>query len=144
MRHGEVQQHQAKATAGKERHHLPAFLAGDQVIQPGATFQGQGQGIQPGRLIVDQQNFKVGVDGLVHVVVSSRTVGKARVTVVPLPGVDSKERLPPCSLMMPAETERPRPVPPLSRLVVKNGSVRRDRCSGSMPTPSSAMRSTTW
>ncbi len=37
---------------------------------------------------------------------------------------------------------QPRPVPPLARLVVKKGSVRRERCSAAMPTPSSRTIST--
>ena len=49
--------------------------------------------------------------------------GRVRVTVVPLPGGESKSSVPPCSLTMPADTDSPSPVPPLSRLVVKNGSV---------------------
>ncbi len=45
------------------------------------------------------------------------------VTVVPFPTIESKRSRPPCSSMIPAEIYSPRPVPPLSRLVVKKGSL---------------------
>ncbi len=55
--------------------------------------------------------------------------------VEPRPGFDSTVRLPPCASAMPRLTESPRPVPPLSRFVVKNGSKIRDCSSSGMPAP---------
>ena len=41
--------------------------------------------------------------------------------------------VPPCDSAIPRLTDRPRPVPPLSRFVVKNGSKIRSNVPGSMP-----------
>ena len=55
--------------------------------------------------------------------------------VVPCPGVLSTVIAPPCSVMMPCTTARPKPVPSPTSLVVKNGSKMRSRTSGAMPCP---------
>src|SRR6185369_14156354 len=132
---GEVEQHQADAARLQQGHDLPAVVAGDDIVESGQALQREGEGPEPGGLVVHQKDLEAGIGALGHDAGSSLATGRLRVTVVPRPGVESKAMLPPCSLTMPAETDRPRPVPPLSLLVVKKGSVNRARCSGAMPVP---------
>src|SRR6185503_17089141 len=70
--------------------------------------------------------------------VASAASGSRTVKRAPTPGSDDAISVPPCDSAIPRLTESPRPVPPTSRLVVKNGSKMRERSAASMPGPSSA------
>src|SRR4051812_40748021 len=61
--------------------------------------------------------------------------GSFTVNVEPLPMTDETSIVPAWLWTMPRLTERPRPVPETSGLVVKNGSKIRETCSCSMPVP---------
>ncbi len=65
--------------------------------------------------------------------------GSSTVKVAPWPRAERKRILPPCSLMMPWQIDRPRPVPSPSALVVKKGSKTRACSSSGMPGPSSVI-----
>lgn len=63
--------------------------------------------------------------------------------VVPSPGRLETVTWPPDCATMPCTVARPRPVPPRSGRVVKNGSKSRGSASGGMPVPVSDTSSTT-
>jgi len=56
---------------------------------------------------------------------------------VPFPGSEANVNVPPCSLMILEEMDKPNPIPPASDLVVKKGSVIWERTSDGIPIPSS-------
>src|SRR5262249_21704072 len=64
-------------------------------------------------------------------------VGTRIRTVVPAPGEVSSSIAPPCAVTTWWLIARPRPVPPPTSLVVKNGSKTRSTTSGGIPGPSS-------
>src|SRR5581483_5039182 len=74
---------------------------------------------------------------------ASPEIGKRSVNVAPAPGCENTVRVPPCDSAIPRPTDRPSPVPPVSRFVVKNGSKMRSATSGAMPGPSSATTAST-
>ena len=61
--------------------------------------------------------------------------GRLTVKVVPALISLAKDRVPPCFLMIPWLTARPRPVPFWSALVVKKGSKILSACSSGIPDP---------
>ena len=69
------------------------------------------------------------------------TSGSSIRNVVPPPGPIATEMLPPCSSMMPRQSDSPRPVPSPGAFVVKNGSKILPWISGGMPGPVSATAS---
>src|SRR5262249_34183104 len=66
---------------------------------------------------------------------TSTTSGRYTVNALPPPGSESTAIQPPCSRTMLQVTDRPRPVPSPTALVVKNGSNTRLRVVSSMPWP---------
>ena len=71
------------------------------------------------------------------------TTGSSTPNVVPRPGTLSTVMVPPCSSMMLRHSDRPSPVPSPAGFVVKNGSKMRERISGGMPRPVSAISTRT-
>ena len=72
---------------------------------------------------------------------SPETSGSLIVTIVPAPGSLSIDSRPPCRSTTPYTTERPRPVP--FSFVVKKGSSTFESCSRGIPTPVSAIDTST-
>ena len=71
VRHGEVQKDQPDPAPVEEGEYLAAVAAGGNIADPAAGLKGQGQGAEPGRLVVDQQDAKIRVQVLGHALFSS-------------------------------------------------------------------------
>src|SRR5262249_27866346 len=82
-------------------------------------------GLTHGLIVVDEQNRR-------H---ARSSFGRCTRNVLPFPISDSTSMNPLCSVTMPYATDKPRPVPPPTSFVVKNGSKMRLRCSSEIPTP---------
>src|ERR1051325_5526208 len=136
--HADVDQRQVPLLLGQAGERLAGAVRGAGVVA--VVAEPAAQRVAYARLVVDDENASL----VVHATASTTAAaGSAMVNVVPRPTSDLTSIFPRCRSMMLRQIARPSPVPLPSSFVVTNGSKRRGRSSGGMPTPSSSTLMTT-
>src|SRR3990170_4779708 len=155
--HRQVQDDHSNVRPGQEGQHHPAVGDRSNGLDPGRPKGGLGRK-EKLRIVVHEKNRQgrnggnfgsnghranLGTDTFGEPSIAESIEGKESRAVVPLPTSDSKSSVPLCSWTMEEERERPKPRPPDSILVEKNGSKMRFITSADIPEPSSRTRIST-